>query len=521
MPEDVHPPFSTPFSGGWTRVAPPPPRADLGPGLFAEPPLPPRLAELKRWWREHPLPPDSPADPGRRARDFFRQARLMADFEDDFDRTAPFHRYWPAYRDMDDAQLRTYFTFRARVRRGEAPPVPLSYVFVLAYELLAQIGAARPADALARLDALETAYAARHPALAAHLARWKRDFAVHCNLSSAVDAVFAPERAADRDLAVLADAATADDETLFAAACRSGGFDPARSAGARAAPERFRAVVCRTLRALAKSRTFFFSACLRLKPRCDRWNLFAGALVLRRAPQPDHVFAIDAVRRFRFEAGECFCIRFPDRDLAPGRARGLGDLLRECDRRMRLAWRLPGALKERTLPPGAAAAIARAIEGERAEEARTEAAERAVKIDFAALEGIRRDAEATREALLAEDGEATEGMGEEEVPAPAPPAAPPAEEPPGGPVPPPAPEAAEGTALPEPHRAFLAAVLAGTGWKECARAAGQPAEVLADAINARALDETGDILLDAGDEGPRVIEDYLPFARRLAGLSGN
>ena len=45
------------------------------------------------------------------------------------------------------------------------------------------------------------------------------------------------------------------------------------------------------------------------------------------------------------------------------------------------------------------------------------------------------------------------------------------------------------------------------------------AAVMADAINARALDETGDILLDAGDEGPRVIEEYLPFARRLAGLA--
>ena len=128
----------------------------------------------------------------------------MADFEDAFDATAPFHRYWPTYRDMDGAQLRTYFTFRAAVRRGEFPAVPLSYVFVLAYELLAGVGAARPADALARLAALEERYAPRHPPLAEHLARWKRDFVVQNNLSAAVETVLADELARDRDLCTLA-----------------------------------------------------------------------------------------------------------------------------------------------------------------------------------------------------------------------------------------------------------------------------------------------------------------------------
>jgi hypothetical protein len=321
-----------------------------------------------------------------------------------------------------------------------------------------------------------------------------------------VGEVFAEELSRDGDLCTLAGAAEADDDALFAAACRFGGFDPARSAGVRAAPDRFRAVACRTLRALAKSRRFFLSACLRLKPRCDRWNLFAGALFAERAPQPDHVFEIDAVRRFFFEAGECFYLRFPDRDLAPGRARPLGEILRECDRRVRLAWRIPGALKERTLPPGAEKAIARAIEEEKAAEARAEAAKRAVKIDFGALAGIRRDADATCEALLSEEEKAERAEAAARKPVASAPAPPP---------PPPQPEA-PAAALPEPQRTFLAAVLAGTGWQECARAAGQPAEVLADAINAWALDETGDILLEAGDGGPRVIEDYLPLARRLA-----
>lgn len=529
-PGNAFRPFSARFTGGWSRVEPPPPRTDLTPTLFPSPPLPGPLADLKRWWQAHPVPADAPREPGRLARDFLRQAQLMADFEDDFDAVAPFHRYWPTYRDMDDAQLRTYFTFRTKVRRGEFPAVPLSYLFVLAYELLARVGVAKPADALALLTALETHYAPRHAAAGEHLSRWRRDFVVACNLSSEAANVFAEETLRDRDLVLLAKAAETGDGELFGAICRVAAFDAERSAGARAAGKRFSSVACRTVRLLAKHPAFFFSSCLRLRARCDRWQLFAGALFRERAPQPDHVFSIDPVRRFRFEAGECFYQRFPGGTPSSGRAVPLNHVLHECDRQVRLAWHLPGRLKERTLPPGAAQAIARAVEEERLAEAAAERESRKIAIDFAKLARIRRDAEATRDALL-EGGEAEElksseidvfGSPEKTLPPPVAPAVEtPAPAPPvvSTPLPAAAPGQAASASLPAPYRAFLAAVLAGTDWKACARAAGQPAEVLADAINARALDETGDILLEAGDDGPRVIEGYEDLARRLAGLS--
>jgi hypothetical protein len=43
---------------------------------------------------------------------FIRQARFMADFEDDYQKLAPFSMFYPYYQMMSYEQLRTYFTWR-------------------------------------------------------------------------------------------------------------------------------------------------------------------------------------------------------------------------------------------------------------------------------------------------------------------------------------------------------------------------------------------------------------------------
>ena len=49
---------------------------------------------------------------------FYRQAKLMADFEDDYREEEPFSMYFPDYQSMGYEQLRTYFTWRTNVRKG-------------------------------------------------------------------------------------------------------------------------------------------------------------------------------------------------------------------------------------------------------------------------------------------------------------------------------------------------------------------------------------------------------------------
>ena len=75
------------------------------------------------------------------ARLFVEQARLMEGYEDDFPYQGTFKSYYPTYEAMDDRQLRGYFTWRARVRRGEVKQTSTSFAYVYLYELINGVGA--------------------------------------------------------------------------------------------------------------------------------------------------------------------------------------------------------------------------------------------------------------------------------------------------------------------------------------------------------------------------------------------
>ena len=63
------------------------------------------------------------------AKNFLLQARFMADFEDDYDFRGDFSAYYPTYADMTTGQLRGYFSWRTKLRRGVYERAPLSFEF--------------------------------------------------------------------------------------------------------------------------------------------------------------------------------------------------------------------------------------------------------------------------------------------------------------------------------------------------------------------------------------------------------
>ena len=82
---------------------------------------------------------------------FYKQARFMEDFTDDYDGDAKFNMYYPYYQHMGYDYLRTYFTWRTKVRQGEIKSISLSYIFLYIYELLSGIGVSDPTDGLDKL----------------------------------------------------------------------------------------------------------------------------------------------------------------------------------------------------------------------------------------------------------------------------------------------------------------------------------------------------------------------------------
>ena len=113
---------------------------------------------------------------------FYRQAKFMEDFTDDYQGDARLNMHYPYYQHMGYEQLRTYFTWRTKTRSGELIPISLSYMFLYIYELLANIGVKDPAVGLDKLLLIFKEYVKFAPILARYLPQWIKDYCIYYEL---------------------------------------------------------------------------------------------------------------------------------------------------------------------------------------------------------------------------------------------------------------------------------------------------------------------------------------------------
>jgi len=107
---------------------------------------------------------------------FYRQARFMEDFTDNYEGDAKFNMYYPYYQNMGYDYLRTYFTWRTKVRNGDMQPTSLSYIYLYIYELLSGIGTSDPADGLNKLLELWNNTSFIRPGVEKYLPKWLKDY---------------------------------------------------------------------------------------------------------------------------------------------------------------------------------------------------------------------------------------------------------------------------------------------------------------------------------------------------------
>lgn len=112
---------------------------------------------------------------------FYKQAVFMQDFEDDFLGNAPFSQHFPAYQLMSYDQLRTYFTWRAKVRAGNITNIGVSYAFLYIYELLANIGVDDPLDGLNKLISFRETFCRFDSTIDRYVIRWLKDYYIYYN----------------------------------------------------------------------------------------------------------------------------------------------------------------------------------------------------------------------------------------------------------------------------------------------------------------------------------------------------
>lgn len=430
---------------------------------------------------------------------FYKQAKLMEHHTDDYDYRGEFIRYFPTYQAMNDDQLRGYFSWRTRVRRGDIQKTSLSFVFVYIYELLHQIGVAAAEEGFHTLHRFWHDYRAVDLHIDRYISLWLHDYVVYYGLDrSLLEAI--SDTDFDGALSVLTDAATAEDASLFAAIDTLSTYHFDHSKLYKQRPEDVVSVVCGVFRALAAyyagHRKNSYVEKLFGKQMEGPYLMFHSAVFHDRKRYEDYVYEVTPTHRYTCRQGKWrvtrhFGSRTPSKEL--------GVLLRTVDSMMRKEFDVKPLLKQEPETKLIAGIIA--AELQRLSEEKRQAAARRVEIDRSKLQGIRHASVITRDKLIVEDPE------EEATAVSQPPET--SLQPPETATEPPITAAqVEIPGLDENAMALLACLLRGEPYQPLLKDKGLMLSILVDSINEALFDTFGDTVILFDGETPELIEDY-------------
>lgn len=524
-----------------------------------------KMREISRWQD------DPKGGAGRwlsEAELFYRQGLLMADFEDDCPYNGTFKSYFPTYNAMSDRQLRGYFTWRAQVRRGTVEETSTSFAFLYLYELICGIGVDDPLDGFNMIKAFWDAYRAFEPGIDRFARVWLQDYAVFHGLDPKLlrdsktvmfDNALIELRRAARDL-VPAPAPSCQtpkhrktseptlplppdevrEERLMAAINALSTYNLSNSRLDRSHHRDLCHVACAVYVRMARyydtHRKTGIVASLFGEETAMPYTMFASAVFFAPERHEDCEYRLDPIHIYRCQNGFWECMRIHG---SRQKSSKLGEMMRACDQRLRLALDPAHPLKEEKVPKY----LAKIIDDEIVAWLSWDAAHQPVKIDIdlSQLGHIRNAAAQTREALLideeredgtpveaeatlieqpntesapgmtAEPGEMTIRQDEPDeptvsteefgvvapllvsVPAPVTPAP------------------AEATnKLAPAATAYLRALLEQNAAQATSAVAhsGQSEDMLVDTINEALFDLVGDTVIEFSAAGPQIIEDY-------------
>lgn len=116
------------------------------------------------------------------ARIFYKQGVFMQDFTDNYEGFADYSSYFPSYQMMTYEQLRTYFTWRTKVRQGLVEKTALSYAYLYLYELITNIGVENPVEGLEQLMFFWQEYRELDASIDNHVPKWIKDYHIYYDL---------------------------------------------------------------------------------------------------------------------------------------------------------------------------------------------------------------------------------------------------------------------------------------------------------------------------------------------------
>ena len=341
-----------------------------------------------------------------KCRNFVRQGKFMEDYEDDAPWNSEVKRYFATYHDLNLNQLRGYFAWRTRVRRGEFHPITMSLAYMYIYELLNMIGIKTPEDAIRKMREFEKGFldsGIGDRSMRENLHRWIMEFAVLSGSpAEEVLSLIDPDLIErDRQLIVLRKPSEHSDEEVFGALNILTGGKTEKSSVLLKEPIRGIHLFAEVWRYMAEHYEDLgwdiFDACFG-KMRQFPWHPLANAVYMDRENREDIEYKVTDCRKFVYRNGEWSEYKYDELYFDKYRIHAI---VHEADRQIRRYLRTGHYLREKKGEEWITPYVEAVIEADKA--AAEEAAKPKITIDLSGLDKIRRDAQITRDSLLTED----------------------------------------------------------------------------------------------------------------------
>ena len=432
----------------------------------------------------------------QKCRNFFRQGMFMKDYEDDQPWSGSFFHYFPTYHDLNDAQLRGYFTWRTNVRKGRFLPIPSSAAYIYVYELLNGIGTDSLQESLTKLQDFEKEFldsGIGDERMRENLHRWMFEFAVVNNFPIETVRQFVDPEMLKKDSALLClkkpEACT--DSELFDALCYFSGNSLADSPVIRKFEDRGRHLFCETWRTAVKDSRAeeddIFISCF--GEQCVlAWYPLANAVYWQPNKGRSRDYVLNECRTFHCRTGLWQMLTheslYYNKNL-------FKSFCHETDLKLRRYLKTGRYLRGKPEETWADVYVDKVVEAEKKK--LEENAKPKIQINLSGLDRIREEAIVTRNSLLTEDdiAELEEENEIHEMPA----------------------ETAGATtgsesALNDLQAQILRTLLLEDSADGILTANHLMPSVVTDAINEALFDEFGDTVLTCEDDKLAVVEDY-------------
>ena len=342
-----------------------------------------------------------------KARNFYKQAKFMEDYEDDYQgEVGEISGYYTTYHDLNEKQLRAYFTWRSEIRKGIYNKACTSFIYIYIYELLCGIGASSTYDTINKLKVFEEKLSdddILDVTIKRNLHKWYFEYSLLHGfpidkIKEYVDKdVFAQDSALD----ILKNYKKVSDEEIFESLCFFAGKKSLNSVSLKKERDKSIFIFAFIWRYILKNVTIegkgIFSHCFGRIHNRSWYPLFNAVYWSEKKPENGD-YIVNGVKSYHYHDGS-----WNERGYIKSyfNKKKIDSIFHEIDRKIREEFKLGYYLGQRPddswirkdIEDAFGKAIKELKKNERAK----------INIDFSALKKIRIDAESTKESLLIDE----------------------------------------------------------------------------------------------------------------------